>query len=243
MTTVIKKFIMRKIIFALLVAVVSVAVASCSLFGTGTSDVSFGVTGNPQAAFPGRSAAARGVSVDVGGASLEITKVEMVMFELDMTVPDSTDKDDYEVGPLLLDLPLGKTIESVVDGLVIPAGIYEALEIEVKIPEGHEEQATFEEMYPDWDITKSVRVVGTYNGDDFDLYLDFNDDFKLDFDPPITITDEGGQTVVLAIDVSTWFLTDDGSALIDPRSIDLEGPDAAQIEDNIEDSFEAFEDL
>ena len=168
----------------------------------------------------------------------------MVLFEVSLTVPDSTDAEDFEVGPYVLDLPLGAEATALVEGLKIPAGTYEALEIEVKIPEGHEDQAAFEAEYPDWDTAKSIRVQGTFDDTAFDFLLDFNDDFQLDFDPAITITEGGKTGIVLAIDVSTWFLHADGTALFDPTQVsqNLDGPEAAQIEANIEDSFEAFED-
>ena len=166
---------MRRVSLVLLVAVLTVVAASCSFFARGY--VALGVTGNPQETFPARSTSVRSVTTEAGGATIDVTKVEMVLFEVNLTVPDSTDAEDLEAGPILLDLPLGAITEPLVESLGISAGTYEALKIEVKIPEGHEDQAVFEALYPAWDITSSIRVVGTYEGQAFDILLDFNDDF------------------------------------------------------------------
>ena len=231
---------MRRASLVLFVAVLTVLAASCGLFGRGY--VALEATGNPQEAFPARFPSVRSVTKAAGGATIVVTEVEMVLFEVNLTVPDSTDAEDLEVGPILLDLPLGAVTDLLVESLGVADETYEALKIEVKIPEGHEDQAVFEALYPAWDIAKSVRVVGTYNDLPFTLLLDVDGDFQLNFDPALTITGGGQTGVVLAIDVSTWFLTADGNGLIDPRSVDLAGSDAAQIRANIADSFEAFED-
>jgi len=232
---------MKKGIFVLLTVLLTGAVfVSCDLGVTEPEGVTLGVTGNPDEA---GLRATRSVSAqeavevsDDKDNTLIIDKVEMVFFEINLGVADSEDFEDLEAGPIVMELPLDGSITPIFEAVDITPGQYEELEIEVKIPEGHENQNEFVEQNPDWDVEVSIRVEGTFNDDEFVYTQDFNDDFELEFDPPLEIN--GGIGLILAIDVGTWFWNEEKTELLDPDS-DF---DESIVEANIEDSFEAFED-
>jgi len=235
---------MRKIFFVVITALLSIAIiASCNLEGTETEGVTLGGTGNPGAA---RLSTARSVgtagSVEVtdGEHTLIINKVEMVFFEINLGVADSMDSEDLEAGPIVMELPLDGSITPIFQAVDVAPGQYKDLEIEVKIPDGHERESEFVDTYPEWDIEVSIRVEGTFDGNPFTYTQDFNDDFELEFDPPLDIN--GGIGLVLAIDVGTWFWNDTKTTLYNPNDIEKDSSEESQVEDNIEDSFEAFED-
>ena len=201
------------------------------------------VTGNPEEAGL-RSLHSRAldgtVEVTDGENTLVIERVQMVFFEINVGVADSMDSEDLEAGPILMELPLDGTLTPIFQAVDVTPGFYEELEIEVKIPEGHDNQSDFEAQYPEWDIDVSIRVEGTFNGEAFVYTQDFNDDFEIEFDPPLEIN--GGIGLILAIDVGTWFWNDTKTTLYDPVSVIKGSSEESQIEANIEDSFEAFED-
>ncbi len=236
-----KGICMKKIIYGVFAVLLSAAVfVSCNLSGT-ESDVSLSVTGSPDKLSSSVHTAQEDGSVTVtdGTNILVINKVEMVLFEINLGAADSMDSEDLEAGPILMELPLDGSLTPLFQALTIPPGSYEELEIEVKIPEGHEYEDDFSTLYPDWDVTVSIRVEGTFNDESFEYTQDFNDDFELEFENPLEVF-EGSAGIILAIDVGTWFWNAEKTELLDPRSpVDF---DRSIVEANIEDSFEAFED-
>lgn len=225
-----------------LVATTLLTFGACNLLGGGDGAVGVSVTGNPQAV--SRSAALGSVTTELNSNTISINTVEMVFFAIDLHADDAADGiEDLEAGPILMELPLDGSLKPLFPSITIPPGSYNQLGVEVKRPDGHELADDFTETYPDWDATKSIRITGTYNSAEFDLMIDFNDDFELKFDEPVIIG-EDGLDLILAIYVNKWFLNGAGTDLIDPAvaKANLDGPEADQIIDNIIDSFEAYED-
>ena len=249
---------MKRLFRILIISVIAVFVfVSCNLSGSESTDsngISLYVTGNTEDSSTAGSRnanASQGVTTELGGSKIVVTKVEMVILELKLDVdsdnPDSV-VEDLEVGPFLFDLPLDGSVAKLFDGIFVPEAYYDELEIEVDAPEGDDEHvAFFEATYPDWPIHASIRVTGTYQSGDADpidfVYVqeDFNDDFEIEFEPALQISD-GETSIVLAIDVSAWFLNETADGLYNPNDITPDSDAASQVEDNIENSFEAFED-
>lgn len=222
--------------------------AACDSDPTGLTDsgeVSLGVTGAPDAT---SSLLASSVQTDdPDGRSIVVESVRMVFFEIELEVGDDVEGADLEAGPILIDLPLDGSVTMILSQTEVPPNLYDELEMEVKPVEGDESEEELESQHPGWPLSQSIQVTGTFDADDgegpqpFDIFLVFNDDFELEFEPPLEIGEGEGLSLILAIDVSTWFLNEDGT-LIDPRTLSGDSSAASQVEDNIEDSFEAFED-
>jgi len=82
----------------------------------------------------------------------------------------------------------------------------------------------------------SVKVTGDLDGTAFVFTSGVEEEFEFELSPPVD-SSTGSINVTLSIDVESWFRADNGS-LLDPS---LEA-NRSEIETNIEQSFEAFED-
>ncbi|MFP4643962.1 MAG: hypothetical protein ACLFM0_06375, partial [Spirochaetales bacterium] len=169
--------------------------------------------------------------------------VQIVLSEVELEL-DESETEDLEFGPYLLDLPLGGSIEPLIEDLVIPVGVYEEIEIEIEVEtpddfDDLDEREAFEAEYPEWDMAKSIRIQGTLNGAGFDESLDVDEDFEIELDDGLTVAEGDDFGIVLAIYVGSWFADADLDELIGPPPWD----DFEElIEDTLEDYIEAFED-
>ncbi len=222
--------------------------AACDDDPTGVTEpgqVSLSVTGAPGATSSLLASSVQ--TTDPDNRSLLVESVRMVFFEIELEVGDDVEGVDLKAGPILIDLPLDGSVSTILSQAAVPPNRYDELEMEVKPVEGDESEAEFASEHPGWPLSQSIQVTGTFDADDgegpqsFDIFLNFNDDFELEFEPALEIGKGEGLSLVLAIDVGTWFLNEDGT-LIDPRTLSGDSSAASQVEDNIEDSFEAFED-
>ncbi len=182
-------------------------------------------------------------------AALVLSEIELegaladcaVGFDDDDDDFDDDDCEEFETGPILLELPLDGSVDRVLEVFVAP-GTYDELEFELDTPDDDDEgERDFLERYPEFEEV-SVRVEGTWNGQPFVFVQDVEAEQETDLEEPLVVT-EGGQTrnLTLRLDISSWFV--DGDArLIDPTTALDDGPNEELVEDNIEDSFEAFED-
>jgi hypothetical protein len=185
-----------------------------------------------------------------GTNTLVLTRVAVVLRELelerafagdceDSTVQGSDDCEEFEVGPLLLELPLDQAIAHVVS-IDIPPDTYDEIEFDIHKPESEGDQA-FLDLHPDFEGV-SIRVEGSFNGEDFVFLQDLDEEQEIELPEPLVIG-EGAEpaNLTLQMDVSTWFTTSTGS-LVDPRTANKGGENEGLIEHNIKQSIEAFED-
>ena len=87
-----------------------------------------------------------------------------------------------------------------------------------------------------------VRLIGTYNGDAFDLTVPINGRMRLRFDPPIDLTETSEPIAVsVNIDVASWFRDSEGNT-IDPRLLSTNAEMRAHFRNRVRASFRAFED-
>jgi hypothetical protein len=194
---------------------------------------------------------------DEHGRVLVIERVRMVLAEIELERAGATGScdehpelcEDFEAGPVLIDLPVGGGVITPFS-TVIPEGSYDELELEIEAPDGSDEVTlAFLEAHPGWPASASMRIQGTFDADDgegpqpFDIFLDAQPELELEFDPHFVVEPDGPGTlnITIVIDVDSWFRDVDGS-LIDPRALSVDSGFASTVHDNIEDSFEAFED-
>ena len=201
-------------------------------------------------AAPGFFASVMSDTLVVGGDELILDKVEIVLREIELELVEtegcSSEVDDdsceeFEVGPVLLDLPLNGAVEQEM-AIQVPAGRYDELEFEIhKVSNDDPEDAQFRADYPDM-VGKSIRVQGSFNGQPFTYETDLDVEQEFDLVPPLEVTDGSGTTnVTVLIDVSQWFVDGSGN-LLNPQTGNKGGDNEGVIKENIKQSVEAFED-
>ena len=242
---------MRRIQFALMVACV-LGAAACDDDETGPdgrSEVTLSVATGPEAA-PGIHL---DETITVGDDVLVLESVEIVLREIEFERSESsTDCDEVEgdddaceeldVGPILLDVPLGTGLARELT-VVVDTGHFDELEFEIHKPEddGDDADVAFIAEHPEF-ADVSIRVTGTFNGTPFTYETDLNVEQEHELAPPLIVAESGSVNVTLLVDVSTWFLDEAGTALVDPATANSGGVNEALVEDNIEQSIQAFED-
>jgi len=146
-------------------------------------------------------------------------------------------------GPFLLDLPLGSGIEQVFS-VAVDTGTFDELRIRLHKPEDDgtdPADVAFLAAHPDF-ARISIRATGTWNGSPFTFTSDLDADQEMRLDPPLVVTDAGANVdVTLKVDVATWF-ADGNGGLVDPATAGLGGQNESLVRDNIQHSFDAFED-
>jgi len=211
-------------------------------------------------ALPAAAVASNGVALDVtsptpgtytdGTNTLVLTSVQMVLkkIELDLAGEDadchqaesgSSACEEIELGPMLLDIPVGAGPEQAVAVDIAP-GSYDQIEYELHKPDdGNAADQAFVTAHPEFNGV-SVRVTGTYNGTPFTFTTEADAEQEHELNPPLTVAEAGPTTLTLLVDVSTWFQS--GGTLIDPATANTGGPNKSMVENNIVNSFDAFED-
>ena len=186
-----------------------------------------------------------------GTNTLVLTSVQMVLkeIELDLAGADadchqaganSESCEEIEAGPLLLDIPAGAGPEQAVAVDVAP-GTYDQIEYELRKPDdGNAGDQAFVAAHPEFNGV-SVRVTGTYNGTPFTYTTEADAEQEHELNPPVTVAETGSTNLTLLVDVSTWFQTG-GGTLIDPATANTGGANKSVVENNIVNSFDAFED-
>lgn len=187
----------------------------------------------------------------VGGDDLVISKVEVVLREIELKRQGYDDCDssemhddsceEFEVGPVLLDLPLNGEVDRLVE-IQIDSGTYDEIEFDIhKVSSDDAEDAAFRATYPHM-AGQSIRVEGTFNGEDFVFESDLDVEQEYDINPPLVIDSETVATnVTVRIDIQTWFV-DGGGALVDPSTANKGEVNEGLVKENIKNSIDAYED-
>ncbi len=221
--------------------------------GTGVAgggNVSLSTVAAPRALPAGTTVQSSELVQEDGEHTLVLDRVAMVLREIELErvedddCADGVEDDDceeFEVGPVVLELALDGNVEQMV-AIQAPAGRYDELELEIHKPDDDTpEDLAFMASNPDFERV-SIRVEGTFDGEAFVFTQDVDEEQELDLNPPVEVVEGAtGANVTLCVDVTTWFVRSDGS-LIDPRTANIGGPNESLVEQNIEDSIEAFED-
>lgn len=214
----------------------------------------------PAASAPFGAAAAPGVVtagdttvIVLGNDTIVVRSVEVVLREIELkrveaascdSVMGNDDCEEFEVGPVLVALPLGGTATATVVAVVAPAGLYDELEFEVHKPESSDD-AAFIAAHPDFNGV-AVRVTGTYSQagtrSDFVFTSELSAEQKVLLSPPLTVSDGAATNVTLRLDIGSWFLNAEGTALISPASANKGQPNESVVKDRIQASIDAFRD-
>ena len=241
---------MRAITLALGMA----ALAACS-DGTGPGTTGTGqvrLSLSTQSVLAGGPALAASESYTLGGTTLVLSRVQLVVREIELkrvasssTCGDDSegesddDCEEIEFGPILLDLPLNGSVSQVVT-VAADTGTYGELEFEIHKPEDDSADAAFLAQHPDFRRV-SIRAEGTWNGTPFVFLSDLGVEQELDLVPPLRIEAAGNTDLTLRVDLRSWFLNSGGTAFINPSTANKGQPAEGLAKENIKRSFEAFE--
>lgn len=153
-------------------------------------------------------------SFSVGGHTIEISSVEMRVSEIE--VEGDSIEIELKSGLTVVALPLEGNVVTPITAPVLP-GTYDELELRVQ----------------------TVRVQGRFDGQPFDVTVVVDDKLEKNIRPPLVVTEASQANLTIAIQVMSWFRNSDGSA-VDLRNLTTTG--RAQLANNIEASFDAFDD-
>lgn len=190
-----------------------------------------------------------GAVVDLQTAQVVLKEVELKREDHDACEEEDDACEKFEVGFQLVDLPLAGGVVTPFATPIDP-GVYDELELKVRRPGDDAGAADFLAANPDWPAGASLRLVGTFDAGDgtgpqaFDVFVDVSAEIERDLEPPLVVdsaTAPGSVNVTVAIDVDRWLRAADGS-LIDPRALAADEALRERVRDNVEASFEAFED-
>lgn len=176
----------------------------------------------------------------VSRARLVLREVELRRAAADSCIEEDDACEEFETGPVLVDLPVDGSVRQQF-ALDIPPDTYTEIEFDLHEPDDDDPaDQTFIQANPAFaDI--SVRVEGTFNGRAFVYTSDLNAEQELPLVPALVVEEGVATNVTVFVDLSAWFRTA-GGALVDPETANEGGVNENLVRDNIEDSFEAFED-
>ena len=92
----------------------------------------------------------------------------------------------------------------------------------------------------------SIRVTGTYSQagtrSDFTFTSDVDQGQEAGLVPRVTVQEGAAVNISLRVDIAGWFLNEAQTALVDPASANKGQPNESLVANNIQNSFDAFED-
>ena len=247
----------RSILHALCAAALTGMASACSDTGgpgttAGDSQLSFNLATSaaPAGASAGVALAAPESYTDGAGNVLTFDRVQVVLREVELENESqqgacdlATGNDDcaeVEVGPFLVDLPLGTPGAQRAFTADIPAGTYDKVQFKVREPDDDAEDAAFRAAHPEFNDV-SVRAEGSYNGTPFVFVSRLEAELELELSPPLVVGEAATTDLTLMVDLAAWFSAADGS-LIDPATANQGGANQETVAGNVDRAFDAFED-
>lgn len=194
------------------------------------------------------------ITQDDGSHTVVISRAAVVLRDVEaqrVSAPDCSDGsggegsdddcEEIEVGPFLIELPLDGSVTTVIS-VDLPPDAYDEVEFDIHTPDDdNPSDLEFLATYPEFKGV-SVRVEGTFDGEDFLFLQDLNAEQEIALSPPLEVGEGGGPVnLTLTIDLRSWFVNGDGT-LIDPREANKGGDFEEPVEANIEASIDLFED-
>jgi hypothetical protein len=248
---------MRRLIMRSVAPLAALAMAACSDGGSpsGQDQVNFNAATRPTSSSPtSQDVVSVGSSADAetytdGVNTLVIARVQLVLREIELHRAGvaagcgeaSDDCAELELGPVMLDLPLGTAAAGAVRrfGVDVATGSYDKVEFKLEKATGSED-AAFVQAHPEL-ADASVRVTGTFNGVTFVFTSDVDADMEFELNPPLSTSAAGAADLTLFVDLRAWF---EGNAglLIDPATALASLENESLVESRITSSLHAFED-
>jgi hypothetical protein len=246
----------RPILHALCAAAAAALASACSDAGgaapSGEALLSFNLATQPvaQGLSAGVALAAPESYTDDAGNVLTFDRVQLVLREVELeneaqedACELATGDDDcaeVEIGPFLVDLPLGTPGAARAFTADVPAGTYDEVKFKVREPDDDAGDAAFRAAHPEFDDI-SIRAEGSYNGTPFVFVSRLEAEVELDLAPPLVVGETATTDLTLMVDLAAWFRALDGT-LVDPATANAGGANQSAVTENVVVSFEAFED-
>ena len=179
-----------------------------------------------------------------GTNTLVLTQVQLVLRKIELQRAGAADCagedcEELELGPILVDLPLGTPGAARSFSAQIAPGSYDKVEFQLHKATASDD-AGFIQAHPLFDGT-SVRVTGTYNGADFTFTSDVDGELEFDLNPALVANETAATDLTLFVDLDKWF-RDQAGMLVDPRTANQGQTNEALVEQNIKNALDAFED-
>ena len=223
----------------------SLVLGSCSTGPTQLRDVAVSFTATTPTAGPALLDGAAAPAAQ----TIVLTSVEIVLREIELRRSDTSDCDllgevvedeceEFAAGPVLVSIPVDGSVSQEFS-IGISEGSYDQIEFDIhKVGTGNAADDQFLMSHPTF-ADLSIRVRGTYNGQDFVFETDLDVEQELAFFPALQI--DASTNITIAVGLDGWFV-DGAGQTIDPATGNQGQPNEALIEENIETSIEAFED-
>jgi hypothetical protein len=187
-----------------------------------------------------------------GTDTLVIDQVQLVLREIELKRTESTAAcgessagdacEKLELGPILLDLPLGGVGGAArTFSVAVAPGTYDEVEFEIHRPSDDDDaDASFVQAHPDF-AGVSLKVTGTWNGQPFTYTSDLNAEEEIELSPPLVTTESAATDLTLFVDLGRWF-RDGAGNLVDPKTAGPGGANESLVKNNIGSTLHAFED-
>lgn len=174
--------------------------------------------------------------VDITEAKMLIREVEFKSDLEDDGVPE--DSLDFSTDSFVVSLNLDGSVNEVAVSEV-PEGRYDEIEFDVHKPEDDETPPDSDFKVGDsGDERFSIIIRGTFDGEDFLFRSNENMEQEIELASPLEIDqDTENINVTLTVDISQWFIDEDGNVL-DPNNPENEDAIDESIERSFEDAFE-----
>lgn len=171
------------------------------------------------------------------GAHVTVTSAKMLLRTIQFHSTDDSDSLDFMSAATVIVLDLSGALNTI-GPIEIPAGEYNKVSFRLHKPDSSDSgvDADFYESDSGNDRF-SVVVSGSVGGTTFTFKSRRTANQRLEFDPPLVITDTTGTVnVTLSIDVNSWFVDTNSGADLDPTTEN----DENEIDNAIKDSFKGF---
>ena len=167
-----------------------------------------------------------------------LDSVKILLKTIQFHSVDESDSMDYKSDPQVVRLDLAGGVNTL-SASAIPMGTYDKVSFRIHKPEDTETPSD-----PDFKIGDSgnerfsIIAGGTHDGQAFLFRSSKSSKQRVNIDPPLVVEEEGLElNVTLSVDVSTWFIDEDGEHL-NP----LDEGDENEIDKAIRRSFKGFRD-
>lgn len=181
-----------------------------------------------------------------GADTLIVTSAQIVLKEIELKrleVADCAEVDaceKFEAGPVLISLPLNGAVDTQFE-LPIDTGRYTEIRFKIhKISGDDPADAAFIQANPTFDGI-SIRITGIFNGDSVMYETDLNVDQELALSPTLVVDGSSPINVTILTALNVWF-RDQAGQVINPATGNKGEENESRVQENIKQSFEAFED-
>jgi len=195
---------------------------------------------------PGLALYANGAdTIAQGTDTLIVTRAQLVLRKVELKTQDSVrcsteHCEEFEAGPIAVDLPLGAGAQQQV-AVNVPPGTYNGIEFNIHRVGGDSADSTFIAAHPDLSGV-SIKVDGTFNGTAFTFTSQAEIEQELAITPPLVVSDTTTATnLTIQVALAGWFVDRTGG-LIDPSTANRAGANESIVTANIEQSAHVFED-